>query len=118
MDIVDSQVHLGPGGASEMVAAMNALGIKSALLDEYWVGTAGDPSYSAGEGGRRTSSPTAELASWTFPGRFSYIVRVDRRDPELKAVARMARDARFARAADSRGYQSGRNGRFCSGRVR
>jgi L-fuconolactonase len=98
MDIVDSQVHLGPGGASEMIAAMDALGIRSVLLDEYWLGTPGHPSYRVGSGGLRTSSPTAELASWTFPGRFSYIVRVDRQDPELKSVARIVRDARFARA--------------------
>jgi hypothetical protein len=43
MDILDSQVHLGPGGAAEMVAAMNALGIASALIDEGWMGTPGHP---------------------------------------------------------------------------
>jgi predicted TIM-barrel fold metal-dependent hydrolase len=100
MDILDSQVHMGPGGAPEMVAAMNALGIKSALIDEWWMGTPGHPFYGVGEGGKaiRTTSPTAELAAWTFPGRFSYLVRVDPRDPELRAVVRMARDAAHARA--------------------
>jgi predicted TIM-barrel fold metal-dependent hydrolase len=100
MDILDSQVHLGPGGAAEMVAAMNALGIASALIDEWWMGTPGHPYYGVGEGGRavRTTSPTAELAAWTYPGRFSYLVRVDPRDPELKAVIRMVRDATHARA--------------------
>ena len=82
MDIVDSQVHLGPGGAAEMLAAMNALGIKSVLIDEYWLGTPGDPGYRVGEGAFRTTSPTAELAAWTYPGRFSYLVRVDPTDPE------------------------------------
>lgn len=37
MDIVDAQIHLGPGGISEVLAAMDALGIGAALLDEYGV---------------------------------------------------------------------------------
>ncbi len=98
MDVVDSQVHMGPGGAAEMVAAMDALGIKSALIDEWWLGTPGHPFYPVGDGALRTASPTAELASWTYPGRFSYLVRVDYRDPELRNVARFARDATYARA--------------------
>ena len=65
MDIVDSQVHIGPGGAAEMVAAMNALGIRSVLIDEWWMGTPGDPGYHLPGGGFRTTSPTAELAAWT-----------------------------------------------------
>jgi len=100
MEILDSQVHLGPGGAAEMVAAMNALGIGSVLIDEWWMGTPGHPFYAVGEGGKavRTTSPTAELAAWTYPGRFSYLVRVDPRDPELRAVIRMTADAAHARA--------------------
>jgi predicted TIM-barrel fold metal-dependent hydrolase len=100
MDIVDSQVHLGPGGAAEMVAAMDALGIRSVLIDEWLMGSAGHPYYGVGDGGKavRTTSPTAELAAWTYPGRFSYLVRVDPRDPELRAVIRMVRDAAHARA--------------------
>jgi predicted TIM-barrel fold metal-dependent hydrolase len=100
MDVVDSQVHLGPGGAAEMVAAMDALGIAAALIDEWWMGTPGHPYYAVGEGKSaiRTASPTAELAAWTWPGRFAYLVRVDPRDPELAAVIRLARDAEHARA--------------------
>lgn len=100
MDIVDSQVHLGPGGVSEMLAAIDALGIKSVLVDEWWMGTPGHPYYNVGESGQaqRTASPTAELAAWSHPDRFSYLVRVDPRDPELKAVVRFARDATHARA--------------------
>jgi predicted TIM-barrel fold metal-dependent hydrolase len=98
VDILDSQVHLGPGGASEMLAAMNALGITSVLVDEWWMGTPGDPGYRVGEGAFRPTSPTAELASWTYPGRFSYLARVDPRDPDLKSVIRFARDATYVRA--------------------
>ncbi len=98
VDIVDSQVHLGPGGAAEMVAALDALGIAAALIDEYWMGTPGDPFYALPNGAIRTASPTAELAAWTYPGRFSYLIRVDPRDPELGAVIRLARDAAHVRA--------------------
>lgn len=98
MDIVDSQVHLGPGGAAEMVAAMDALGIAAALIDEYWLGTPSHPSYPVGEGVLRAAAPTAELAAWTYPGRFAYVVRLDRGDPELRALVRLARDATHARA--------------------
>lgn len=98
MDIVDSQVHIGPGGAAEMVAAMDALGIRSALIDEWWMGTPGHPFYPVGNGASRTASPTAELASWTYPGRFAYVVRLDHRDPEVRNVVRFARDATHARA--------------------
>lgn len=98
MDIVDSQVHLGPGGASDVAAAMDALGIRSVLVDEWWMGTQGDPGYRVGDGAFRSTSPTAELAAWSYPGRFSYLVRVDPRDPDLKAVIRFARDAAHVRA--------------------
>src|SRR5690554_4195124 len=98
MDIVDSQIHLGPGGIAEAVAAMDALGIRSVLIDEWWMNTPGHPFYTVGDGALRTASPTAELASWTYPGRFSYLVRVDYRDPDLRQVVRFARDATYARA--------------------
>ena len=100
MDIVDSQVHLGPGGADKMLAAMDAIGIQSVLIDEWWMGTPGDPGYRVGKEGRgfRTTSPTAELAAWTYPGRFSYLIRVDRLDPEMPSVVRLARDCKHVRA--------------------
>lgn len=98
MDILDSQVHLGPGGAAEMVAAMDALGIRSVLIDESWKGALGKPGYRVGDGAIRTTSPTAELAAWTWPGRFAYLVRVSPDDPEHRAVIRFARDATHARA--------------------
>jgi len=98
MDIVDSQVHLGPDGAAEMVAAMDAIGVRSVLVDEWWGGALDVPGYRVGDGGIRTTSPTTELAAWTWPGRFSYLVRVYPDDPEHRAVIRFARDATHARA--------------------
>lgn len=102
MDIVDTQVHLGPGGAAEKLAAMDALGIKSVLIDEWWGGwwgtRPGEPAYRVGDDAIRTISPTAELASWTYPGRFAYLVRVDPKDPEIRSVVRFARESSQARA--------------------
>lgn len=100
MDIVDSQIHLGPGGISETLAAMDALGVRAVMVDEYWLGAArvGDPGYPVEGGGFRPIQPTAELAAMTHPDRFSYLVRLDRNDRDVGAVIRMARDAPYARA--------------------
>ena len=38
MEIVDAQVHIGPGRIEETLAAMDALGIRAILIDEYWFG--------------------------------------------------------------------------------
>jgi predicted TIM-barrel fold metal-dependent hydrolase len=99
MDIVDSQVHLGPGGIGELVAAMDALGIKAALIDEFWMGTTAEmPCHTLSSGLRRPVTPTAELAALTHPGRFSHVARIDRRDPEMRALVHLARDNPNARA--------------------
>jgi predicted TIM-barrel fold metal-dependent hydrolase len=100
MDIVDAQVHIGPGRILEALAAMDALGIRAMLIDEFWMGAArfGDPGYPVAGGGFRPIQPTAELAAMTHPDRFSYLVRVDRKDRDVEAVIRMARDAPHARA--------------------
>ena len=98
MDIVDAQVHIGPGRIEEALAAMNALGIRSVLIDEYWFGRKpGDPGYLVG-GAFRPTQPTAELAAMLHPDRFSYLVRVDRNDRDVASVIRMVRDAPYARA--------------------
>ncbi len=98
MDIVDAQIHIGPGRIDETLAAMDALGIRAVLIDEYWFGRKmGEPSYEVGPA-RRPVQPTAELAAMTHPDRFSYLVRVDRQDRDLAAIIRMAGDAPYARA--------------------
>lgn len=98
MDIVDSQAHLGPGGAAEMLAAMDALGIAAVLIDEWWMGKTLDPGYHLPNGAFRATAPTAELASWMYPGRFSYLMRVYPDDPDLESLIRQLRDATFCRA--------------------
>lgn len=99
MDIVDAQIHLGPGRIDEALAAMDALGIRAALIDEYWVRSfAGEPRHDLPGNAYRAVAPTAELAGQLRPDRFSYLLRVHRDDPEYASLVRQMRDAPAARA--------------------
>lgn len=104
MDIVDAQVHVGRGKIDSTLEAMNALGISSVLIDEFW-GTwrsSGashiDPGYLLENGAWRAACPTAEEAGILHPDRFSYLVRVDREDPQLESVMRVVGSSPHARA--------------------
>jgi L-fuconolactonase len=92
IEIIDGQYHIGRGAISETLSAMDALGIQGAILDEYW-GTQRDasflrtdPGYDLANGAFRTASPTAELACLLHSDRFSYLVRVDRNDPQISCL--------------------------------
>lgn len=100
MQIVDAQIHMGPGGIAERLAAMDALGIASVLVDELWHGAAHrySPCHPLPGGGYRPIAPTAELAAQQWPERFSYVLRVQRDDPEFAQVIRQARHAPNLRA--------------------
>ncbi|GGC37063.1 hypothetical protein GCM10011371_25600 [Novosphingobium marinum] len=98
MEIVDSQIHFGPGGIDETLSAMDALGISAVLADEFWGLETWGPGYRLPGGAYRVTAPTAELANWLYPDRFSYVLRVDRLDPEVLSIVRMARDAPGLRA--------------------
>ncbi len=101
MEIIDTQIHFGPGGIEEVVAAMDAIGIGAAVIAESWRVTAGQPSspsYEVGPGVYRPTAPTAELAAWTHPGRFCHLLKIDHRDPEIASLARLARDNPHCRA--------------------
>jgi L-fuconolactonase len=107
VDIVDTQLHIGPGSIDTTLAAMDSLGIRSVLIDEYWIDEAGkgpvgqiDPGYRAANGAWRAVYPVAQLASMLHPDRFSYFVRVDRRDPDLESVMRL-----IAAAPSARGFR-------------
>lgn len=116
MDIVDSQVHLGPGGASEMAAAMDALGIRAVLVDEWWGEDVAVPGHRLANGAIRTTAPTAELAAWTHSGRFAYLLRVYPDDPDHRAAIRFARDAVHAKALRiAPGLSRHELGRFAAG---
>ena len=95
MDIVDTQLHLGPGPVEPTCAEMDALGINSVLIEEFWVGGQGDgphdaliPGYRLPGGAWRAVYPTALSASLRYPDRFAYFVRLDRRDPGLEGHMR------------------------------
>ncbi len=77
---------------------MDALGIGAALVDEFWGLDNWGPGYDLPDGTLRVTSPTAELASAAHPDRFSYVLRVDRSDPEVESLVRMAADAPNCRA--------------------
>ena len=98
MEIVDSQIHFGPGGIETTLAAMDALGISAVLADEFWGLDNWGPGYTLPNGAYRVTSPTAELAAWLHPARFAYVLRVDRLDPEVESLVRMAKDAPHCRA--------------------
>jgi predicted TIM-barrel fold metal-dependent hydrolase len=105
MDIVDGQLHVGRGEIESTLKAMDALGVRSVVIDELWGGKLGEgdpthlqPGFRLPNGAWRTLSPTAEQASLQYPDRFSYLVRVDRRDPDLAALMRVLGSTPHARA--------------------
>jgi predicted TIM-barrel fold metal-dependent hydrolase len=98
LEITDSQVHFGPGGIEETLAAMDALGISAVLADEFWGLDNWGPGYTLSNKVLRVTTPTVELASANYPERFSYVLRVDRCDPEVNSLIRMTADAPHARA--------------------
>lgn len=103
-DIVDCQYHMGRGEIGTTLKAMDALGIKSLMIDEFWGEFGGSepthiqPGHRLANGAWRTAFPSAEQASLMHPDRFSYLVRIDRNDPELESVMRVIASAPQARA--------------------
>lgn len=89
VDIVDAQLHLSLElGAEEIIAAMDALGIRSVVLDELWGRNAnghGTPCIEFADVGYRPLSPLAQAAALRYPDRFSYLQRIRRDDPQLAA---------------------------------
>jgi predicted dinucleotide-binding enzyme/predicted TIM-barrel fold metal-dependent hydrolase len=87
LDIVDAQFHLSPEqDASSALAAMDALGIRGAILDELWGFDAQGQPIPHGRlpnGACRPLSPQALSASLLHPSRFSFLQRVVRDDPQL-----------------------------------
>ncbi len=90
MDIVDAQVHFNRFGSLESgLAAMDAVGVNALLYDEYWEFDARSrilPGYELPNGAFRHVFPLAEAAALLHPERFAYLVRFDRRDPELDSL--------------------------------
>lgn len=104
MDVVDTQLHIGRGRIGETLEAMDALGIRSVLIDEFWGEwdspdpTHIQPGFVLPNGAWRAAWPTAEEAGLLHPGRFAYLVRVDRRDPQLESLIQVISSSPNARA--------------------
>jgi len=98
VDIVDSQIHFGPGGTERVLADMDALGIQACLVDEFWGLDTWGPGYTLPNGTFRPTRPTVELAAALYPDRFAYVARVERADPEVQSLIRIAGDDPNARA--------------------
>lgn len=101
--IVDSQIHLfRTTGLEGGLSAMNALGIQSALIDEYWVveedGREIFPGYRMPNGAVRVVPAQAMHASARYPDRLAYLVRTDHRDPDPAHWIRAIADSPYARA--------------------
>lgn len=103
-DIVDAQLHVGRAMTGETLEAMDALGIRSVLIDEFWGfwdspdPTHIQPGFALPNGAWRAAWPTAEEAGLRYPDRFAYLVRIDRRDPQLESVMRLVGSTPTARA--------------------
>jgi L-fuconolactonase len=97
MDIVDSQVHVFNGLGTDhrpldvpaVLSAMDALGISSVIIDEFWGPDADGntlPGHLLPDGGFRPTCPGAEMAAMLHPDRFAFLLRVNHDDPDLDAM--------------------------------
>src|SRR5690348_10256787 len=78
MDIIDGQVHLNHLGLDACIAAMDAVGIDAAIIDQY------PPTVTHLPGGAfRCSYDISEAAVRRFPSRFAYVARIDPADPDM-----------------------------------
>ncbi|MDQ6698547.1 MAG: amidohydrolase [Actinomycetota bacterium] len=85
-DIVDTQVHITTEmTADRILTSMDALGINSVIIDEFWTidGYRVMPSDLLADGTVRPVSPYAHAAAIQYPERVAYLQRVERRDPHL-----------------------------------
>lgn len=86
--IIDSQIHLFRTiGLDAGLAAMNALGIQGAVIDEFWTVEQGGrelfSGYGLANGATRAMPSQAMHASSRYPNRFRYLARTDHRDPDV-----------------------------------
>ena len=102
IDILDSQAHLFlTMDEKQALAAMDALGIRSLLIDEYWgLDSQGRPSngFDLPGGVRRRVHPSGERASFEHPDRFSDLVKLTRDDPLVEPLVALAADHPCVRA--------------------
>lgn len=86
-DIVDAQVHLGLSpDINGALAAMDALGIRTMVVDEFWDfdnGKRPRPSAVLPNGAARPLAFVGPLAASLHPERFAFIQRVSREDQRV-----------------------------------
>ena len=104
--IIDAQVHLNHLGIEACLGAMDAVGIDGAIIDQYpLTGTRLE------NGAYRYSYAMSDEAVLRYPARFSYVARIDNRDPDRDpADRRSAIPSRMPRAS-RRSAVAGRDGR-------
>jgi predicted TIM-barrel fold metal-dependent hydrolase len=78
MEIIDAQVHLNHIGFDACVAAMDAVGIDAAIIDQFPTSGTRLPN-----GALRYDYASAEDAVRRLPSRFAYVARLDPADPDL-----------------------------------
>lgn len=101
MLIVDSQVHLNRIGIEAGLAAMNALGVTAAIIDEFeGADEQGKllPYHLLANGAKRPVVSMAEAAARRHPDRLAYLLRVEADDPDLDMVVRFTRTSPHAKA--------------------
>src|SRR5262245_45293810 len=83
MDVVDAQIHVR-AGVDRAVAAMDAVGVQSAVVDIWPPETR-----ELANGVTRYDYGFVEAAMARFPGRFAYTERLDPDDPEMDELMAM-----------------------------
>jgi predicted TIM-barrel fold metal-dependent hydrolase len=81
MEIIDAQVHLNQLGLDACVAAMDAVGIDGAIIDQFPTSGRRLPG-----GAVRYDYASAEDAVRRLPSRFAYVARIDPTDPDIERL--------------------------------
>jgi L-fuconolactonase len=89
MAIIDGQVHLNHLGIEACLGAMDAVGIDGAIIDQY------PPTRERLDNGAyRYLYVISEEAVLRYQARFSYVARIDNRDPDRERLIAEARSHR------------------------
>jgi L-fuconolactonase len=115
LDVVDAQLHMRTE-VCETVAAMDAVGVESAVVD-----IAPAETRTLANGVVRYDYRFVEDAMDQFPGRFAYMARFDPDDPEiddLMALARKAPGAVVVRITDAERLERGGDVRMLTAAAR
>ena len=81
MEIIDGQVHLNHLGLDACVAAMDAVGVDGAIIDQF------PPTATRLEGGAiRCTYENSDAAVRRIPARFANVARIDPTDPDLERL--------------------------------